>query len=118
MRTIVMLLSALLLFSGCGSSAICGGYTKQRDITEDELAMFRTATEEMTDAVYTALSVATQVVAGTNYKFRCKYEPTGGVKAGEIKEGEMNPKGGNCWVIIFKPLPGQGDPTVSSVIFK
>lgn len=77
---------------------LCGGYTEQREPTEEEMAMFAEATDNNPDL--TPLSVSTQVVAGTNYKFwcRCKTEDDCG----------------HCWVTIFKPLPGQGNPKVTS----
>lgn len=79
---------------------LVGGFTAQREPTEEEVAMFKTATGvgEMT---FTPLSVSTQVVAGTNYKFWCRYQD--------------KDDSGHCWVVIFKPLPGQGEPKVSSI---
>lgn len=47
---------------------LCGGYTKQREISEEELNLFRNT---MKDDRYTPLSVATQVVSGINYRFFC-----------------------------------------------
>lgn len=46
----------------------------------------------------TPQSVATQVVAGTNYKFICTDDSENVVK-----------------VVIFKPLPDQGEPKVLSI---
>ena len=79
---------------------LCGGYSEQREPTEEEMELFRsvTGTEDM---VFTPLSVATQVVAGINYRFWCRYQ-----------EGEI---GGHCTVIIFKPLPGRGEPSLRSI---
>ncbi len=61
----------------------CGAYTQQRDLTPEELDLFRNT---MKDDAYTPYSVATQVVAGINYRFCCK-GPDGDVV-----------------VTIFKPL--------------
>jgi len=90
----------------------CGGYTDWREVSEEEMAIYRTAldayladkevcTEEgcslpeeykaLDDAEPTAVS--TQVVAGMNYKFRSDV----------------------AIVTVFCPLPGQGDPEVSEV---
>lgn len=78
---------------------LCGGFTDQREITAEEMEMFKTVTGEG-DLVLTPLSVSTQVVAGLNYKFWCRYEdPATG--------------SGHCWVKIYRPL--QGDPTLTSI---
>lgn len=75
---------------------LCGGYSAQRKPSEEELAMFAFATDN--DPQYEPVSVATQVVAGINYKFWCRRKD-----------------GGHCMVTIFKPLPGQGDPVISRI---
>lgn len=79
---------------------ICGGYTRQREISGEEMEMFRHLTDGA-DIVLTPLSVSTQVVAGTNYRFWCRYQDKSG--------------SGHCWVVVFKPLPGRGEPTVTSI---
>mgnify|MGYP003343571673 CR=1 FL=1 len=104
-----LLAGSALILAACGTSQnqnisdpqqICGGYTEQREPTNDEIEMFRsvTASEE---ASYTPLSVSTQVVAGTNYRFWCRYQDAKG--------------SGHCWITIFKPLPGQGEPSITSI---
>lgn len=111
MRRIVMLLAAAVIVAGCGNhlakqqtearqEPLCGGYTEQREPTEMEMEMFSavTGTGEMT---LTPLSVSTQVVAGTNYKFWCRYQD--------------KDAGGHCWVVIFKPLLGRGEPELTSI---
>ncbi|MCQ2183355.1 MAG: hypothetical protein MJY89_08155 [Bacteroidales bacterium] len=86
-----------------GQQQLCGGYTGQRELTEEEMEMFRQVTETG-GVVFTPLSVSTQVVAGTNYRFYCRFED---------KDG--SDKYGYCWVTIFKPLPGQGEARLSSI---
>jgi hypothetical protein len=49
-----------------------GGYTQERDLTAEDTALFAAATTELIGVNYEPLKVATQVVAGTNYKFYCK----------------------------------------------
>lgn len=104
-----MLLVSGLLIAGCGNAPAqrqeadepsCGGYTRQRELTEGEMEMFvsLTGTGDMT---LTPVSVATQVVAGTNYRFWCMY-----------RDEDAD---GHCWVVIYKPLPGQGEPEVISI---
>lgn len=48
---------------------MCGAYTQQRDLTPEELNLFR---HTLKDDRYTPVSVATQVVSGINYRFFCK----------------------------------------------
>lgn len=92
---------------------VCGGFTDQREMDEVEMAMFRKATENEGHIVYTPLSVSTQVVAGINYMFWCRFEDT----SDEMPEEEIKPgdRYGYCWVKIFKPLPGCGDPSVTNI---
>lgn len=99
-------------FSDLAKPQQLGGYTDQREPSEDEMEMFRTVmTSENT--TYTPLSVSTQVVAGTNYKFYCRFEDTtDGIRRKAADEGD---KYGYCWVTIFKPLPGRGEPKLSSI---
>ena len=85
------------------SEIICGGYTDYRELTEDEFTMFNEVCGEG-EMVLTPLSVATQVVAGTNYRFWCRYEAKG--------------SSGHCTVTIFKPLPGRGVPVLSGMEIK
>lgn len=77
-----------------------GGYTEQREPTEEEVEMFKAVTSDC-DIVLSPLSVSTQVVAGLNYRFWCRYQ-----------QGDES---GHCWVTIYKPLPGQGDPRLTSI---
>lgn len=90
---------------------LCGGYTEQREPTEEEMDMFRTVMTSV-DVAYTPLSVSTQVVAGTNYRFYCRYEDSSdGIQRKEADDDKY----GYCWVTIFKPLPGRGEPTLTSI---
>lgn len=51
------------------SKPMYGAYTQQRDLTPEELNLFRNT---LRDSRYTPVSVATQVVSGINYRFFCK----------------------------------------------
>lgn len=62
---------------------MCGAYTQQRDLTPEELNLFR---HTLNDDRYTPVSVATQVVSGINYRFFC------------------NGPDGDVVVTIYKPL--------------
>lgn len=91
---------------------LCGGYTAQREPTDEEMEMFRSVTGTG-DLVFTPLSVSTQVVAGTNYRFYCRFEDTGdGIQR---KDADDSDKYGYCWITIFKPLPGHGEPKLTSI---
>ena len=79
---------------------LCGGYTEQREITEDEMNLFHLATDGE-DLTLTPLSVSTQVVAGVNYKFWCRFEDS------------ARSTSGHCWVIIYQDL--EGNVTLSSI---
>ena len=79
---------------------LCGGFTDQREPSEEEVELFKSVTGE-SGMTFTVLSVSTQVVAGINYKFWCRYQD--------------KDDSGHCWVTVFKPLPGQGDPKVLSI---
>lgn len=72
---------------------LCGGYTEQREIYDEEMEMFRSVVKDSV-LVITPLSVGTQVVAGMNYKFHCRYSDT------------SNGKAGLCEVVIYKNLQG------------
>lgn len=91
---------------------LCGGYTGQREITDEEMEMFRSVTWTG-DIVFTPLSVSTQVVSGTNYRFYCRFEYTSDGVQRKLADGDENY--GYCWVTIFKPLPGQGEPSLMSI---
>lgn len=79
---------------------VCGGYSVEREPSEAEVEMLHNVVGEG-DMVITPLSVATQVVAGLNYKFWCRYE--------DPVHGES----GHCWVTIYKDLQGQA--TLSNI---
>jgi len=76
---------------------LCGGYTEQRKISDEDYALFR---KVMGESAITPISVATQVVAGLNYRFRCSYDGIGKAP-------------GHCLITIYKPL--QGEPVISKV---
>ena len=89
---------AAMLLTACGSpekrtekqqekTILCGGYTRQRPLEASDRELFRRATAGMTGVSYTPESVATQVVAGT-------YEAE---------------------IIVFQPLPGQGEAKIAKI---
>ena len=81
-----------------------GGYTDEREPSDEEYQMFREVTETMEGMSFTPLTVQTQVVAGINYRFYCRFS-----------DGSEENNPGHCWLTIYKPLPGQGEPKVTSI---
>lgn len=115
MVKILIIAFIVLLLSACGKfgskteptsrkTVLSGGYTQQRPLNENERVLFRTATAKLDNVDYTPESVATQVVAGTNYRFVC----TGATAT-------RHPKTVKAEVIIYQPLPGQGEPRVTDI---
>ena len=105
---LIVVAAALASCAGSGRKAaeqtpagtqLCGGYTSPDQPSDEELAMFNALTEnESTELV--PLSVARQVVNGTNYKFLCAFRDSAGNQ-------------GNCYVIIYKPI--NGEPVVKGL---
>lgn len=85
------------LATGKTDEMLMGGFTDQRPLTAEDSAVFATATKDYAYLKLAPLSVATQVVAGTNYLFLCT---TSG----------FNRPPTETMVKIFKPLPGRGEP--------
>lgn len=83
------------LETGKTDEMLVGGYSEQRPLTAEDSAVFAEATKDYAYLGLKPLSVATQVVAGTNYLFVCEMKAFGGPAT------QTNVK-------IFKPLPGQG----------
>lgn len=83
------------LEAGKTDEMLVGGYSEQRPLTAEDSAAFAEATKDYAYLSLKPLSVATQIVAGTNYLFVCEMKAFGGPAT------QTNVK-------IFKPLPGQG----------
>ena len=83
------------LETGKTEEMLLGGYSEQRPLTAEDSAAFAEATKDYAYLSLKPLSVATQVVAGTNYLFVCEMNAFGGPAV------QTNVK-------IFKPLPGKG----------
>lgn len=85
------------LATGKTDEMLMGGFTDQRALTAEDSVVFAAATKDYAYLKLAPLSVATQVVAGTNYLFVCT---TSG----------FNRPPTETLVKIFKPLPGRGEP--------
>lgn len=83
------------LAAGKTDEMLMGGFSEQRPLTAEDSAVFAEATKDYAYLSLKPLSVATQVVAGTNYLFVCEMKAFGGPAV------QTNVK-------IFKPLPGRG----------
>jgi len=75
-----------------------GGYTANRAITKEELAMFQKVMKDLLGVKYEPTLVATQVVAGTNYRFTAKATPV-----------VPKAKSKTVYVYIFKSLEGTAE---------
>lgn len=75
----------------------CGAYAEYRNLTNEDLQLFHSTYSYKLKL--TPQSVATQVVAGTNYKFICTDE-----------------SGRDIQVMIFKPLSNRGQAKVTSIV--
>lgn len=84
-----------------------GGYSESRRLTDREKELFDEYVARIGDVEYEALNVATQIVAGTNYRFLCK--------AREIKADGKRGKKFYAVVVLYRPLPGQGEPRITSI---
>lgn len=83
---------------------LCGGYSGVREPDMDEYHFFREVTDTVKGMTFTPLTVQTQVVAGINYKFYCRFS-----------DGSEEYSPGHCYLTIYKPLPGQGEPSITSI---
>jgi len=79
-----------------------GGWTEYRNLTSEDKAVFDEALEGFVGVKYTPNSVAIQVVAGMNYRFKC--------------DAQL-PSGGNKWeaiIQIYQPLEGR--PHITEIV--
>lgn len=115
MSKILLLIAAVLTLSSCSCTGsktkkatktqmIAGGYSQQREPNAEELALFKQVTAELDGVKYTPETVATQVVAGRNYRFVCK-----------AVTATREPKTYKAEVVVYQPLPGQGEPRISKI---
>lgn len=91
-----------IIFVSCASCKtnddkhLCGGYTQYRTLDEEDMKLFEATYKG--EITLEPFEVATQVVAGTNYRFRCR-----------------DSKRKVYVVVIFQPLPGHGEAEMVSV---
>lgn len=118
MKYIIILCSCILTVStlsscenikslwGNTSEHVVGGYSKQRKPTHEEEELFKRATASLQGVEYKPINVATQIVAGTNYRFLCKARSTGNDKRG---------KRHYAVIVIHKSLVAEEQPRILSI---
>jgi len=77
---------------------LCGGYSEPREVFDEDLELFK-ATVHQEGMEFIPERVATQVVAGMNYKFYCRYN--------NLVKGSA----GICQITIYRNLQGQAEIT-------
>ncbi|HRN16378.1 MAG TPA: hypothetical protein PLF38_04905 [Xylanibacter oryzae] len=88
------------------SSIKYGGWTNNRELTDDDTALFTKVMGHLLGVKYTPLRVATQIVAGTNYRFLCEAQTVTHLSCEY-----------HVLVYIFKPLPGtKEDPYCTNIV--
>lgn len=113
---VLILTLSTVFFTGCTRVAVpggdsnqsikaettAGGYTEQRELTQEDKDLFDEVMKDIDDEkTYEPVSVATQVVAGTNYRFLVNVTEDG-------KESQT-------YIVIYQPLPGQGDAELTDL---
>ena len=83
-------------------AVLLGGWTAYHKLSAKDQAVFNQALEGFVGVQYTPFEVSTQVVAGTNYRFKCK-----------TTVPLSNPIHGEVVVQIFKSL--DGDAHITSI---
>lgn len=84
-----------------------GGYTEARRLKDNEKELFAKYVARIGDVEYEAMNVATQVVAGVNYRFLCKGR--------EVKADGSRGKKFYAVIVLHKPLPDRGEPRIISI---
>lgn len=118
MKRILTLVVAAAVLTACGGPArkagkteenhektmMTGGYTDPRQPDAKELELFRQVTAGLTGVEYTPENVATQVVAGLNYRFVCKASTV-----------TPDPETYRAEIIVYQPLPGRGEARITGI---
>ncbi|MCL2321627.1 MAG: hypothetical protein FWC47_05905 [Oscillospiraceae bacterium] len=83
---------------GVSEEPMVGAYSKDRAVTEEDLAVFNEALDGLVGVTYEPTLVSTQVVAGMNYRFTATATPV-----------VLNPVSKTVYVYIYKPLDGPAE---------
>jgi len=95
---LVLNLDKFIYYAQPRKETLCGGYTELHELSDDDMHLFH---KIMGETFFTPLSVATQVVAGLNFRFWCRYD--------NITADSPS----HCFITIYKPL--QGNPVISGI---
>ena len=113
-RALLLCLAACVLmagWAGCGeektqvpaptqSGPVVGAYGEDREITPEDMEVYNEAMEGFVGVSYDLISVAVQVVAGLNYRFRAVGTPA-----------VLNPEPFDAYIYIYQPLEGPPELT-------
>ena len=89
------------------TSTQVGGFSEPRKLTDTEESLFEKYIAKIGDMEYEPINVATQIVAGTNYRFLCKGR--------EVKGDGKRGKKFYATIILHRPLPDRGEPRIISI---
>ena len=81
---------------------LVGAYSEARELSDEDSTVFFKATADYAYLHLVPKSVSSQVVAGMNYIFECEMTGPDGIPS-------------KARVLVFAPLPGQGDPEMIRV---
>lgn len=103
MNTIKTLALATIIIgmASCASTRktqMVGAFGKSTKLTTEADSLFKAVVLSHSNLQLKPLKVSRQVVAGTNYRYECV---------------DNNKK--KVEVVVYKPLPGQGDARISSI---
>lgn len=99
-KTIFAIIGMAAAFAACGNSAskqMTGAYSEAMELTAEDDSLFRAVVTPY-DSTFVPVKVSRQVVAGTNYRFICQ-----------------DKKGADREIVVFQPLPGEGDARIVSI---
>lgn len=86
------------VFGNQSQSHVVGGYSKPHNLSDEEQIIFEQATNSLQGVEYKPINVATQIVAGVNYRFLCK--------ARRVDENGKKGKRFYAVIVVHKPLSG------------
>ena len=87
MKKALALAITLASMLSCDGGPVCGGYTVPHSLNSLEKTIFKLAVPDSLG--YTPKKVSTQVVAGYNYKYKCK-----------------DSHGKKCTIVVYDPIVG------------
>ena len=86
---------------------VVGGYTKPHTLSDQEQEIFQRATASLYGVEYKPMNVATQIVAGVNYRFLCK--------AWRLDKKGKRDKRYYATIVVHKPLAADAELQILSI---